>query len=442
MNVIKVYSNETILCKTQKIEFIIPNDWNDYFKCIEFRPVMFQKLYKFNPNISYFNKNASKSFDCLNWRYLDEKLSFFNYHDREIVKICRYGMIYPRAYPVSGKNLLNDGMTYSHCDKNIVKKYFDNRLSGPYDLDQIKQLCKSPIIVGKILLIQKKDKSFRHVIDLRSHKIKFENYGNLPCKMRLPNLKQVFTYVDIFNTKAGSIVDFQSFYRQLPINSYNFGTSVLFYDFDNSKSFYIDNFAQMGHPWVAINAQRLTSSLNFIHNCLDSKNSCCLGYQDDTLIFHKNGNFNNSLNIFIDICENVGIKIKKSKLVVGQTIIKWLDINYNFQNQTLSPSTERLESLFKIIESFSLSKSCYLQEIQSFLGKISSFMYMNNCKSLIFKLRQLDSSSFKGLIKFKPVHLLELKLLKIALKALVDGLISFHIVNFIIKFQSKKLLFL
>ena len=381
------------------------------------------------------SNDQTEILNSLNWKLFEEKLNKYEYHDIEIIKNVKYGIKVAKCFKSDGQQVFDEGMTYTHCDTKLVLQYFNSKLSGPYSLDFIKGANNSPIVVGKILLVSKNDrlKKMRYVIDKRSYNLGYEKLSSIKYKMRLPSLREVFAFVDVFSVQSMSIIDYTNFFRQLPMNKYNSNSCILTKESEGEKSFYYDRFAQMGSRDVPLMAQRLTSAVNYIHNCEDKGNSTCLGYQDDTAIFNVKGDPRESARKFINLSQRLGLEVRFDKCIIHTKVGTWLGITYDFNLKVIYPSAKRILSIIELCGTFQKTGYCSLREIQKLLGKISSFSQMNNIKSLIFNLRTLDSNIYeKKQIIFSNCHKLELELVKRATEYLRKGIISFNVIKFLI----------
>ena len=397
---------------------------------------MFETKFEINPPIAYIDSGSqAKIKPDFNWEMLKSKLEFYGYHDQEVIKIAKFGLKYSKCKEISGKSIFDQGMSYKHSDTTKVLLYFQSsKLLGPYSLTQLRNVVSDDIVVGKILLILKKDKNIRYVIDHRSQRLKFETLNKYPFKMRLPSLREIFIYLPVFNIKSASIVDFKEYYRQLPVNSYNYNSNILTKELTNEKSFFIDTYGQMGQKFLPVMAQRLTSSLNYIYNNERISKATSLGYQDDTVIFHFSGCPIENTDVFIKLCLDFGLEINKAKTIINKTKIVWLGVTFDFEKKIIFPSDRRILSIKKWLITFEEQKCATLREIQTVLGKISSFTYMNNIKAVMANFRSLDSEKCgETKIKLNNIHLMEIKIIKMALGFLQQGVISFDVMKFLVR---------
>ena len=443
---------DQVYCKKLKMNFTRQPDLGSYDqkfskKILEFRPVMLEGKYEKLPFLFYVN--AEDQNDILNnfdWKWYEEKLKKYEYHDLECTLIAKFGLKNPKFFHPN-INFFDEGMCYEVCKE--VYDYFDENVSGPFTKEQILNKFSDPVIVGKILPVIQPDKT-RLVIDRRGHKIQHENLQNFNFKLRLPSLRELFLFTDMKAVKAASLIDFSKYFRQLPMNEYNACSCVLtkeiFDDKDKliKKEFYIDKKGAMGAKYLPMQAQRITSSLNYIYNCehfsnLENKlpESTSIGYEDDTFILHFDDtiqSFDEQAFDFVKISRKFGLKVKDSKNVINSKVITWLGIEYHFDKQFIKPSTRRISKIKETISTFKSEKSTNLREIQSFLGRISSFTNINHLKALMFNLRALDTNKNEGkIIIFSKLLLAELELISKSLDKFSECIFNFDVVNYIIR---------
>ena len=357
---------DLVTCKKVKLNFIRFSDLSKYKNILEFRTLMFEKQIEVNPPITYIDSGSQEEIKPdFKWEMLKSKLEFYGYHDLEIIKGPKFGLKYSKCREVSGRSLFDQGMCYKHSDPTKVLLYFQsNNLPNPYSRLQLINLIIIIKFFENILLIFKKDKHIRYIIDHRSKRFKYETLNKYPFKTRLPSLREFVIYLPVFKIKSASIVDFKHYYRQLPVNNYNYNSNILTRE-PNEKSCFIDTYGQMGQIFFPVMAQRLNSSLNYIYNNECVSRASSLGYQDDTVIFYFSGCPFENTDVFIKLCANFGIEINKAKTIISKTRIVWLDVTFDFEKKIIFPSERRTQSINKWLITFEENKYATLREIHT-----------------------------------------------------------------------------
>ncbi len=103
-----------------------------------------------------------------------------------------------------------------------------------------------------------------------------------------------------------------------------------------------------------------------------SKIESLIHYLDDFLFAHNNyQKCLYILNVFIAICDFLGIPLAPEKLVYPTTILEFLGLVFNTLERKIVVPKEKVVKLISLIENFEQRKKARLREIQSLIGSLN-----------------------------------------------------------------------
>ena len=261
-----------------------------------------------------------------------------------------------------------------HVDMYLSDEIGHQAIAGPYDQPPYGNGTQ----VSPFMTRDKSDSDKRRVIiDLNwpvgasiNHFTTPNMYLNTAYKLQYPTVDDITAYLRELGPEALIYkVDLSRAFRQLPIDPSDYNLLCLKWD----NKYYSDKFCPFGHRFGSLSCSRLSDFFRYI---MYQKNHVIFSYVDDLLGVGLGSTIHDSFNELLQLLQDLGFPISKSKLRSPSFVCNCLGIIINVKNSTVSVPPEKLVEVMKKCQETSGKNSTTKRGLQSVIG---SLMFVHKC---------------------------------------------------------------
>ena len=254
----------------------------------------------------------------------------------------------------------------SIVDEKLSKEISLGRIVGPFD----KCPYENPVI-SPLGLREKKTPGEYRVIHHLSYPHGSSVNDGIPkefSSVHYTTISQAIMYLvqlGSFTYMAKS--DIKSAFRIVPIHPDDYHLLGMKW---NGK-YYFDHCLPMGASSSCLIFEKFSTALNWVIDKYSS-NTIILHVLDDFLFLSKKEvSCNNTLDKFLDICNDIGVPIAPDKTFRPTQFLQFLGIDLDTKNMTASIPADKIHKFITLLEEFLMTKSVTLRKLQSLTGMLN-----------------------------------------------------------------------
>lgn len=268
--------------------------------------------------------------------------------------------------PRQANNLQSANQHPAIVKQKITKELSLQRIGGPFKEPPFPTLQISPI--G---LVPKKDGDYRLIHHLSYPDQDSINYylNPLACSVHYSSIDDAAAIIASLGQNALlAKSDIKSAFRLLPVAISDF--DLLGFQFQGS--FYFDKMLPFGASISCALWEKFATALHWLTQNV-SRNPNILHYLDDFLFAGKaqSHQCQNTLDIFQNICQDLGVPIAQEKTTTPATTITYLGIEFNTTLMSMKLPQDKLSLLSATIQTCIQHEKVTLKFLQSLIGLLN-----------------------------------------------------------------------
>ena len=261
-----------------------------------------------------------------------------------------------------------------HVDTYLLDEIGHQAIAGPYDQPPYGDKTQ----ISPFMTRDKSDSEKRRVIiDLSwpqgasiNHFTRPNIYLNTAYKLQYPTVDHITAYLRELGPEALIYkVDLSRAFRQLPIDPSDYNLLCLKW----GEKYYSDKFCPFGHRFGSLSCSRLSDFFRYI---MYKNNHVIFSYVDDLLGVGLNSTIHESFKELLQLLEDLGFPISKSKLRRPNSVCNCLGIIINVKDSTVSVPPEKLAEVIKKCQEIRNKSNTTKRGLQSVIG---SLLFIHKC---------------------------------------------------------------